>query len=131
MRHVLSTRVEAWGGAAAAEYGAEGGAIGGRGMARTVSSIQRDLTAKRVQRSSSMRHMYTLVKCLQKSAYSIQKVPSLDDLEKCSIWRSREFHAAESSDHLPFHSVASPDSSSGMRNRMSLLSSKSPPVTMQ
>eukprot|EP00962_Isochrysis_galbana_P015038 scaffold4306_cov114-Isochrysis_galbana.AAC.9 len=41
-----------------------------------VSSIQRDLTVKRVHRSSSMRHMYTLVMCLQKSSYSIQKVPS-------------------------------------------------------
>ena len=42
---------------------------------------------------------------------------------------SRPVHAELLSDHRPVHSRHSPFSSSGMRSRISLLSSNSPPVT--
>merc|ERR1719230_1454613 len=80
-----------------------------------VSSIQRDLTAKRVHKSSSMRHIYTLLKWRHKSLYSIQKVPSASSFEYESICRSRLFHCGELSDHRPAHSLAEPSSLSGMR----------------
>eukprot|EP00965_Chrysotila_dentata_P197027 6177955-Pleurochrysis_carterae.AAC.11 len=40
--------------------------------------------------------------------HSIQNVPSSLFFEKASICLNREFHAEDSSDHLPLHSRASP-----------------------
>ena len=73
-----------------------------------VTSIHRLLTAKRVHRSSSIRHMYTLLKWRQKSAYAIQNVPSSDLPLYARYWRSRLFHCEEPSDHFPVHSIAWP-----------------------